>query len=172
MINKRGKRAQHLFGLPFSVIFSILLIIFFIVIAFIAIRHFLDLRNCTQIGLFIEDLQADVDKAWGSQSSSFEFSGRLPGSLDYVCFANLSNSVSDGSLEETVYNEISIYEYTNSNLFFYPREKACDIPYYNIKHIDIRGITDLKNPYCIKIDGGEIVIGIEKEFGKALVGLS
>ena len=171
-MKKRNKRAQQLFGLPFSVIFSIFLIIFFIVIAFIAIRHFLGLRDCTQIGLFIEDLQADVDRAWSSQSSSFEFSGNLPSNLDYVCFANLSNSLKGGDIESEVYSDISIYQSADASLFFYPRANACDMPYHNIEHIDVNGITELKNPYCIEIESGGVVIKIEKEFGEALVGLN
>ena len=49
-------------------------------------------------------------------------------------------------IENIVYSEISIYEYANANLFFYPRTSACDMPYHNIKHIDVNGITELKNP--------------------------
>jgi len=171
-ILSKSKRSQQLFGLPFSVLFSIILIIFFIVIAFIAIRHFLGLRDCTQIGLFIEDLQTDVDRAWGSQSSSFEFSGSLPSNLDYVCFANLSNSFKGGNIESKVYSDISIYQYADANLFFYPRENACDMPYHKIKHINVKRIIGLKNPYCIEIKNGNVVIDIEKEFGEGLVGLS
>ena len=45
------------------------------------------------------------------------------------------------------------------------------MPYHNIDHLDIGKITDLKNPYCIAIDNGKIVIQLEKGFNDALVGL-
>ena len=169
-MKKRNKRAQQLFGLPFSVLFSIILIVFFIVVAGIAIRHFLNLRDCTQIGLFIEELQADVDKAWGSQSSSFESSGNLPSNIDYVCFANLSENFNGDNFD--IENEIGLYQGQNANLFFYPNKNTCNMPYHYIEHLDIGKITALKNPYCIAVSGGKIKIQIEKGFNDNLVGLS
>ncbi len=180
MVNKRGwgnKKAQgSVFGMSFGVIFSIIIIVFILVVAGIAINHFLKLRKCAQVGMFIDDLQKDIDKAWNSQKSNFPFPNNpnlvvLPSNLEYVCFANFSNSVKGGSLEREIYDDISIYKYTNANLFFYPREKACNMPYIHIKHIDIEKITELRNPYCVKVKKGKIVIKIEKGFNEALVSL-
>jgi len=147
---KRGKskKAQNVFGLSFGVIFSILLIIFFIVVAFIAINAFLKTQKCTQIGIFIDDFEVEINKAWNSQSSSFEFQGTLPSNLDSVCFT---------SQEE-------------KNLFLSPKAKAC-IPEYNIEHLDIEKITQSQDPYCIDINKGDIDIQIEKGFNDALVGI-
>jgi len=168
MKNKRGKKAQ-VFGLSFGVIFSIIIIIFILVVAGIAINHFLNLKKCAQVGMFIDDFQADVDSAWNSQSSSFEFSGSLPGSLDYVCFANLSEST---NAHPDIVNDIDIYRQADANLFFYPRQNACDMPYHGIKHLDLEKITETKNPYCIAVDDGKVVIKSDKGFNEALVGLS
>ena len=176
MANKRGwenKKAQgSVFGMSFGVIFSIIIIIFILVVAGIAINHFLDLKKCTQIGLFIDDLQKDVDKAWNSQKSNFEFSSSLPGNLDYVCFANLSKPITGNDIEREIGNEIGVYQFSEGNMFFYPRENACNVPYINIKHIDIEKITELRNPYCVKVEKGKIIIKIEKGFNDALVSLS
>ena len=92
--------------------------------------------------MFTDDLQNDINKAWSRQKSDFKFPTNpdipiLPSNLEYVCFANLSNGLRGGNVESKVYSDISIYESANANLFFYPREKACDMPYQNIKHIDI-----------------------------------
>jgi len=170
-MNKRGKgkRAQQVFGMSFGVIFSIILIVFILVVAGIAINHFLNLKKCTQIGLFIEDVQADIDKAWNSQKYIDKADYSLPSNLEYVCFANLSNSVHGGEIENKVYSDIGIYELSKGNMFFYPREKACNMPYINLKHININAITKIKNPYCIPIKGGKITFNIEKEFNDALV---
>ncbi len=172
---KRGlikdKSAQQVFGMSFGVIFSIILIVFILVVAGIAINHFLNLKKCTQIGLFIEDIQKNVDDAWNSQKFTDEVSYTLPSNLDYVCFANLSDTVRGGDLESSVYSDISIYESSNGNIFFYPREKACNMPYINIKHINIEKITESKNPYCIPIKNSKITIQVEKEFNEGLVNL-
>lgn len=169
---KRGnKKAQQVFGMSFGVIFSIILIIFILVVAGIAINHFLNLKKCTQLGLFIEDIQKDVDEAWNSQKFTDEASYILPSSLDYVCFANLSDTVIGGSIESKVYSDISIYKLSNGNLFFYPKEKACNMPYVNVKHININEITSSKNPYCIPIKNSKITIQIEKGFNDPLVTL-
>jgi len=74
---KRGKKAQEVFGMSFGVIFSIILIVFILVVAGIAINHFLGLKKCTQLGLFIEDFAnegGDIDKAWNSQRFTDEAS--------------------------------------------------------------------------------------------------
>ena len=164
----RQKKAQ-VFGMSFGVIFSVILIVFILVVAGIAIRHFLNLKKCAQIGMFIDGLQEDIDKAWAGQKSDFTFSGQLPGDIEYICFANLSDSLRGGEIESKVYTDISVYSQSNGNLFFYPRENSCDIPYVNMKHIDIQKITSSRNPYCFEIKEGKIEINIDKEFNDALV---
>ena len=176
MKSKRGlrfsKKSQGTFDISFGMIFSILLIIFFVVVAFIAIKAFLDTKSCAQIGIFYSDFQDDVDKAWNSQKSDFEFKGNLPSGLDYVCFANLDKSVKGSDEEKKVYTEISIYREANANMFFYPREKACNMPYQKAKHIDLNKTTESKNPYCISVKDGSVTIKISKDFNEALVKLS
>ena len=170
-----SKRSQEVFGMSFGVIFSIILIVFILVVAGIAVNHFLGLKKCTQLGLFIEDFAekgGDIDTAWNSQKFTDEKTYSLPSNLDYVCFANLSNSLKGGNLESKVYSDISIYELSNGNMFFYPREKACNMPYINVKHIDINKITSSRNPYCIPVESGKITIKIEMEYNGGLVKLS
>jgi len=167
----KNRKAQSIFGLSFSVIFSIFLIIFFIVIAFIAIKHFLGLKDCAQVGLFIEGLQGDIDTAWGSQKFVEERDYNIQGGLDYVCFANLSKVITGNSVEKEIAKEIGVYQHSGANLFFHPRENSCDMPYHKLKHINIEKITELRNPYCIEIEDGKIVINIEKEFNEGLVSL-
>ncbi len=167
---KKTKKAQ-VFGMSFGVIFSIILIIFILVVAGISIRYFLNLKKCAQIGMFVDELQKDVDKAWTGQKSNFVFSGTLPSNIEYVCFANLSNSLKGIGAENKIYSDISIYKQADANMFFYPRRKACDMPYINIKHLDIEKITQSRNPYCLKIKESKIIIDINKEFNEALVKL-
>ena len=167
---KENKKAE-VFGMSFGMIFSIILIVFILVVAGIAINAFLNTQKCAQIGLFIEDLQKDVDSAWNSEKSSLSAGYNLPLGLNYVCFANLSEGVSGGTLERDIYNEISLYKLSEGNMFFYPRTKSCNMPYINLKHIDISGITSSRNPYCFEVKEGKVSIKIEKGFNQALVGL-
>ena len=167
-----NKRGQQVFGMGFGMIFSIILIVFLLVVSGIAINHFLNLKKCTQIGMFIEDLSGkdgDIRKAWNSQKFIDEISYTLPSGLDYVCFANLSNPLRGGDLEMEIYSEISLYEFSNGNMFFYPTKKSCDMPFTNVKYIDINKITSSKNPYCIPIKNGKVTINIEKGFNEGLV---
>jgi len=169
---KRGlnsKKAQGIFGISFGVIFSVLLIIFFVIIAFFVIRAFLNTGDCVKVGLFIDDFKEGIKEAWNSQSSSFEFSGNLPTNLEYVCFANLSANFNGMGRE--VNEEIVRYEGKNANLFFYPRSKACDMPSHNIDYLDIGKITSLKNPYCVAVNNGKFSVQLEKGFNDNLVGV-
>ena len=59
----KNKKAQGVFGLSFSVIFSIFLIIFFVIIAFIVIKSFLGTQKCAQVALFKDDFQNEIKKA-------------------------------------------------------------------------------------------------------------
>ena len=170
----KNKRGQGIFGISFGTIFSVILIIFFIVIAFIVIRSFLNTQKCAKIGIFVDGFKADIKDAWNSQSSSFLFPNNpnlvvLPSNIDYVCFANLSADFNGDNFD--IENEIGLYQGQNANLFFYPNKNTCNMPYHNIEHLDIEKITALNNPYCIAVDGGKVVIQIEKGFNDALVSL-
>jgi hypothetical protein len=173
---KRGynndKRAQQLMGMPFSMIFSIILIIFFIVVAFIAINHFLNLKKCTQVGLFVQGIQEQIDKAWNSEKSSFTYEGNLPSNIKYVCIANFSRKFNSAGLDQNLEEELNLYGNPNDNMLIYPVASSCDIGNQNLKHINLNKITNTKNPFCIKVDNGKIKIKISKEINEALVSLA
>lgn len=171
----KNKRAQgSVMGMPFSTIFSIILIVFFIVIAFVAIKYFLSIGKCGQIGVFSENLQEEIDKAWNSESydnSGNQFTANLPSGIEYVCFADFKKPATSGSIEQKVYKEFTGYEVYDDNLFLYPRKKACEMERFKINHIDLEKIISVKNPYCIVADG-KVKITIKKGFNENLVSLS
>ena len=163
----KEKRAQVM-QLPFGMLFSILLIAVFIFVAFFAIKIFLEQRDCSQTGLFINDLQSEVDNAWmSSETSSDVFSAVLPSGIEYVCFADLEAaeglSGDEGIAEEIERNS------PERNMFFYPSRYACNMPAQIIKHINITEITKYENPYCIENKRGRINMTIEKDYYEALV---
>jgi|APSaa5957512622_1039677.scaffolds.fasta_scaffold110707_2 hypothetical protein len=163
----KNKKAQGVFGLSFSVIFSIFLIIFFVIIAFIVIKSFLGTQKCAQVALFKDDFQNEIKKAWNSPLQISTFKGRLPSKIEYVCFANFSKPIS-GRYNETG-DDISIYEGETANLFLYPVENTCDLPYHNIKYLDLNKILSQRNPHCIEVVKGNVDIEIKKELGDRYV---
>jgi len=169
MINKKG---QGIFGMSFGMIFSIILIIFFVAVAFIAIKSFLDTQKCAQIGIFKDNLQTEIDKTWASQKSEFEFKARLPAKIKYVCFADLSKPITATGTAGNIGRELGVYQGYVANMFLYPTEPACDMVYHEIEHLDINKIISLKNPYCIIVDDGNINIQIKKDFSDKLVSVS
>lgn len=151
-MKKRGKRGQIL-GLPFGVIFSIILIIAFIVVAFFVIKHFLCLGDQTKSGMFFEDFEKDVNEAFRSVDIESNFSYAIPGRVDYVCFVDFSRQGSGKNKE--IYNKLKLYE-LRGNLFLYPISQECLIWNKNIEHIDLGEMTKEDNPYCKEVKNSKI----------------
>ncbi len=168
---EKNKKGQQILGLSFGVIFSIILIVFFIFIAIIVINSFLKAQGCAKVGLFIDDLEADVKKSWNSQTDSHVFKGLLPSGIMYVCFADLSKSFIGNINNDEIWRSISLYEGKNANMFFYPTGESCEMPYKNIEHLDIEDITMFENPYCIAVDRGRINIKVGKKLNNRFVGI-
>lgn len=161
------RKAQQSIGMSFGIIFSIILIIFFLLIAFIAIRAFLGTKDCTQVGIFLGDFEKEIANTWNSQGVSTDFKRTLPTSIEYVCFTDF-NKNPKGEFNY-VYDGIIYYKGSGANLFFYPKDSACKTPYKTIKYLDMESITELENPYCIPVESGIIRINIEKGFNDRLV---
>ncbi|MFA5173715.1 MAG: hypothetical protein WC438_00875 [Candidatus Pacearchaeota archaeon] len=170
-MKKREIKAQQSIGMSFGTIFSIIIIIFIVVIAFIAINYFLDLKKCTQLGLFKKDLQEEINRAWHSEKSESEFKAALPSSIKAVCFANFSKTGAIG-ISSDIYDDVSFYSIEDANMFFYPSTDACDIPYQKIENIDLDEIVGIKKAKCFDVIDGQISIIIKKERNQALVSLN
>lgn len=166
------KKAQM--HIPFQLIFSVILIAVFLIVAFFVIRHFLELQRCTQVGLFVQDLQAKVDEVWRAQEASTSTELSLPSSLKYICFANLTSGmnlvgVKSDEREELreIYDELRVYfKYRDANLFLYPSRSACNMPTHTVEHVNLEGMS---NPYCLPNIKGKVKIRLSKGFDDALV---
>lgn len=146
----RNKRAQESsMGMSFGVIFSIILIIVFIIAAIYGIKSFLDFQRCSEVGLFYDTLQKEVDKAYQSSSTDIALSVGLPSGISRICFANLTQKTT-GVLSD--YEAISIYDVQDANTFLLPPSKTCGMPYKKILHINLTKIISSSNPYCIAKD--------------------
>ncbi len=154
--------------MSFGVIFSIILIVAFIVVAYVVIRHFLELKDCTLVANFYEKLQNEVDSVWKSQSADQAFESILPTGIAYVCFADMAKP--ERSAPAGVYTAFKRNLIVRHNTFFYPSRKSCGLASKEILHIDLQNITKNKNPYCIASDG-KVAFRLEKGFYDALVGI-
>jgi hypothetical protein len=164
-INKKG---QEVMGMSFGVIFSIFLIVFFIVITLIVIKAFLGQKDCAEVGIFIDRLKTEVKKSWNSNSGTYLFKGNVPSKLEYICFANVSG---DPTIESSsqMWRDLTLYVGKNANIFFYPAEKACEMPYHYIPHLDLGEIISSDNPLCIPVNKGKVSFEVEKKRGSGLV---
>jgi hypothetical protein len=171
---KRGinhlKKGQQTLGMSFGTIFSIFLMIFFVVVAGIAINYLLKTQQCAKLGIFIDKLNTEVTSAWHSQKSDFPLSGSLPSKIEYICFANLSMQLKGPN--EKIGEDLSIYEYENANMFFYPIGKSCEMEYHNVLYLDIEYMIKKENPYCIPVNKGLVKMKVEKGFSDRLVKIS
>jgi len=153
--------------MPFGMIFSIILIVVFLAVAGIVVKHFLGLQKCSEIGFFMRDFQTSVDKVWKSSSRSETFTSTLPGGIKEVCFVNFNESFSP-AMEEKYGSVERRYGFYNPNFFFFPPEGACEIQYTTFQHLNITSVVEERNPYCITNGDGGIEIKISKDFNEAL----
>ncbi|MBU0958555.1 MAG: hypothetical protein KKB31_01290 [Nanoarchaeota archaeon] len=151
------KKAQM--KLSFGMIFSIILIVFFLVFAFFAIKMFLGTNEKAVLSKFVDGLQTDITTIWKSPQGSQQISYRLPKNIEEVCIA----------------------DDVNENLRFYP-EKSEDLPPIVLEHLDVYntthslgsvpdkpGLGNNVRHLCFNKEDGEIEIVLEKNFGEALV---
>lgn len=159
-IKNLGRCCRGQLQISFGMIFSIILIIAFVGVAIYAITTFLSIGKCGQIGLYYNDLQDEVNKAWQSEISRSVFKSSVPGGIEQVCFGNLTQAVRLDSREEYSF----LVRYTNSkgNLFMFPPNKACDdqLSSTNIEH----ALTD--EFFCVAKQEGEVEVRLIKEEGE------
>jgi hypothetical protein len=145
-----NRKAQQTMGLPFGMIFAILLIVVFIVVAFIAIGSFLDIWRTSSVGTFYDDFEEVVDNAARGQFEESSFEIDLPAKIESVCFADLSAEITNSGAE---YEAIRNYDVYNANVFLVPPEYAENMQWKFIEHLDVGRITVDENPYCVAADG-------------------
>jgi len=155
--NKKGQ----VMGLPFQMIFTLILIAIFIVVGVFAIKYVVDWQKQSQAALFVNDFRNKVNELWQKDIVDYTFSESLASQVKYVCFANVSlpNTTTEFS---NVWHDLTKYQgYT---MFLWPTN-AVNIPNYKIEHIDF---SKLPRPYCIA-NTGKISIRLQKNSSEALL---
>lgn len=159
-MKKRGD-----FNISFGIIFSIIVIIAIIAIAFYVITKFVGLSKCTEIGLFYDNLKDHVEKAWQSTISEDTLKATLPSKIEFICFGNLNQSPPREYRE--IYNSLSksFINFRDRNVFIYPIENACDTELSSIKLDHVK----IDNFFCIPVKDRKIEIKTKKSQFDALV---
>lgn len=166
-MEKRARRKKGDFQISFGMIFSIILIIAFIAVAFYVIRVFLNMKNCGLIGRFYQEVQESVTNAYRSPATSQKISSTLPGSVDYVCVINLNQS-SKGP-KSNIYDMLSL---VNKNFVIYPKTKCTGFGGIDLSNINIQSITLNENPFCIDVQNGKVNLKVEKDIYEKSVRIS
>jgi hypothetical protein len=144
-MNKKSEKSGQM-QISFGMIFSIILIIFFIAFAIYGITKFLDTANFAKFEKFKSDFQADIDSMWNSPSGSQEVEYILPRKIEKVCFT-------DGEFE---------------NMYFVSKENYKGEMLDNVDIAKtVAGLAGRR--LCISTLNGEISMTIKKDFGEQLV---
>lgn len=170
-----NKKAQEVFGMSFGMIFSIIIIIAILGVGFFTIRHFLSLSKCSQVGLFLEDLQDEVDRAWTSGIYQGTFEGKLPSSglsnleIEKVCFGDLDDNAPNDRITQ---EELDNYQNPGDGFFtfLYPPENACggDLFYKKLQHAETSG----NKFFCVDVKNNIASIKLDKTPSDSLVKIS
>lgn len=143
-INSKNGQSQISFGM----IFSIILIIFFIAFAVWGIIKYNATFQFAKVESFKHDFQVDITNMWDSTQGSQTVEYFLPSRIDQVCFAN-------GQFE---------------NMYFVPENKFKG---YMVEHLNITGTiapsTNKPKKLCIDTSGGKISMTIKKAYNQNLV---
>lgn len=163
---KRGQTGGQM-QISFGMIFSVILIVVFLAFAFYAIRVFLGTQNDAQSAKLINDLQADIDRIWASQTSAETKEYPAPGKVDFACFIDFSRDAEGENrvLYEDIKDKV---DFVNTNFAFYPASHE-SFASAEIDHIDLEYITSEQNPACAPVVGGKVSITFKKEYGENLI---
>lgn len=131
--------------ISFGMIFSIILVILFLVLGFYVIQKFLGMQSEIQIRTFTEDFQNDINKMHTSTSGSKVVEYTLPKKVEQICI-----------LDE---------EFDNMELRFKDRGRYS----FDLKYVDTRKSTGEKGVICGPVVENKIKFQLKKEYGDTLV---
>ena len=157
-------------NLSFGMIFSVFLIVFFLVFAFFAVKKFIGISDTTKIYDFVLSLQSRINDVMKSDHGSINFEYRiLPTSVDRVCLVDFSASPKGVNLGD--FQTFQKYSSgMDKNLIIDPVSKWKGMNSFVIENINLQQITENENPYCFTIDNGVATATISKGIKDILSG--
>jgi hypothetical protein len=143
---RRLNKKRGSIELSFGMIFSIILVVIFLAVAFYVIKKFMDFQNDAKILQFKDNVQKDIDDLWRSSQGTYEGVYSVPSGVKSVCFVD------------------DPYE----NMVFSPNT----IKGVLIVHIDLAKTLGEKTSLCFSNVNNVIKISMGKDYGDNFVTLS
>lgn len=172
------KRGQHIFGMPFVFIISMIIAALIVIFAIFAIKNFACRGEQIEVNLFIHDLRTEVKKAFSitSLGSQTIFERSLPTkgctSIELVCFALPGEEKTNAEISDSVWFELSAYKEQDVQLFLYPRKGLQEVGVQQAYNINPeRSSITLernRNPTCFE-NTGKIKIFLNNEGKNVLI---
>jgi hypothetical protein len=155
-MNKRGRNVRGQSQISFGMIFSIILIVFFVAFAIFGINKFLSVQKLAQVSKFKSDFQADINKMWRSTQGSQSLVYYIPKGIKQACFVN--NRPNPRTLK-------------TENMYFMPDDEY-QFDGYLFENVNLGKTLSLATPVtnprklCIDIVNGKISLTIKKDYNE------
>jgi len=152
-----SNRSQESIGMSFNMIFSIILIIFFLVAAFVAIKYFLGMQKEMQLRTYFESFQgkiSEIGSSAGIVGNEYVFEKNAPSGTLGLCYLdfNLPSSTTYSGVDGPKCTEIKRQLGTKqANFAFYSSsyDKIMKRAGYKmITGINIESLPSSADPYC------------------------
>jgi len=175
------KKAQTM-GVPFQLIFSLILVAVVIIFGFLAIKMFLERAEQAKFGvIFTETIKSEIENAFDNSAGETNKTITLtaPKNIEAICFLNGTSC--SASNPPGFCADLDLYRNNNENFFFYPLGRAEEYKSSSgwtllcQEHscIDFTKSRPIGNPKCYyKNLKGKIEFRVIKEFGEPLVKIS
>ena len=170
------KKAQ-IMGLPFQMIFSIILIAIFLYVGFTAIKAVMSTGDTMKIANFVSSFRNDLEKTMATTESTQGYKYSLPSSIKMVCFSqNIAgmNTAILISINNHLYNITELDNYKARNLegsyvIFYPRSAIDRLQTSYYAKTDCQraclNLSNSNNPKCFEVIDGVISLTLCKTIG-------
>ena len=150
-------------------IFSIIIIIATIAVAFYVISYFLNMQKCVNAGQLYQNLDNQIDTAWKGGTTKQQLVLDVPSGIEKVCFGNLT--VGTVGIYSQIYDSLKEQPYlyrSTANVFLYPPEKACQSKMAYYKLVNSR----VDKFFCRDVKKNKVNITVEKGVYDALPKIS
>src|SRR3989338_2314213 len=141
--------------LSFGMIFSIIIIIATLAVAFYVIRVFLTTSDCEQIQILYRDLDKEVDAVWRSPAAQTTFIHDVPSSIRSLCFGDPRLLSPKKYPRESA--ELARYAFPDRNVHATP-ENDCgkSATAHSLAHVSFT------SPFCVSPIKGKISLKLSK----------
>jgi len=146
--------------ISFSMIFSILLVVLLLALAFYGIRYFMDFSDSAQTAKSVHKFSEDVKGVWQASMASEEVNYTFPDGIKYFCYVEQDSEIKGDF--ESLFDEVSSFLDPEDNSFVYSSEENHETS--KIDYLDVSSLTSDNNPNCFEIDEGRLSLIIKKDF--------